>query len=269
MLYNQWLNVDMNGAETSGFDPYPNSCGAWEDGYLLTMGSPDRCVSEYADWFHYSLGSDWYDVDDDGDLSEPVVHASGWWGLEFMPEIDYKDPAVDPDSEPRVWLYGGTNASGPAVAAQSACCNWLVDGQILPEGFDGQRLDVPDALGYCQDPDSAVSCARVYDMSITTGIHTASKTLDEEKYGAVEVWDDTTDWFLAKSADGTMNYCYHGMPLSCFLTGVGVHNNPDECSTVFAPMTPGSATSVTALDQHLATGVASIRPRPCSAAQIP
>ncbi len=251
-FYNLWLNPDFDGESVSGIDPYPDTCGAWEQAYLLDyLGNPAGCESPYRDWFHIWIAPDGYNVDHDDDTQESVAHACGWWGLEFMPEIDY---GIDPDSEPRVWLYGGASAADPQMAAESQAGKWLADGQMISEGLDGQRLDVPGDFGYFTDPAQDACESKVRgDMSVSVGIRTASKALGEDKYVSLEIWEDSRDWFEAYAGDGVMNYYYFGQPISCFLTGKGVHNDPGECTGDFGALSPGSPNSVSALDSHLAT----------------
>ncbi len=256
MFYNQWMNYSLDGSTASGYDPYPDTCGVWEDVFLSEVDPswPD-CESPYRDWFKIWVGTDTWDIDRDGNYDEPAAHNCGWIGFEFMPDFDYKAPS-QPDSSARVWLYGGTGASDPAVAASSVAGMWLADGAALPRGLDGWRLDVPDNAGYFTNG-LPQDCSKAdNDITIWQGFRTAVDTVGADKYVVAELWKDASAYYgpdyTGGVFDGVMNYHYFAMPVSCFITGLGVHNTADECSPDYAGMTRNSSTSVSSLDSHLA-----------------
>ncbi len=255
--YNQWMNYALDGDTASGYDPYPDDCGAWEEVFLNSVaGNWTDCTGPYTDWFKIWVGVDAWDVDRDGDTTEPAAHNCGWAGFEFMPDIDYKSP-TQPDSSPRVWLYGGSSAANPLAAAQSIAGMWLADGALLPSGLDGWRLDVPDNAGYFTNAVPSDCSKEANDLSIWQGFRTAVDAVGNDKYVVGELWQDASSNlgkdYTAGVFDGVMNYHYFAMPVSCFVTGTGVHNDVSECSGVYGTMTPGSVTSVASFESHLAT----------------
>lgn len=250
--YNGWLNYANTAGTLSGVDAYPSSCGAWEDQYSK------KCSSSYNDWFKIWSGTDQYDVDRDGDKSESAAHTCGWYGFEFMPDFDYKSFSAAPNSSARKWLYGGTAASDPTSAKGSVAGKWLVDGGALTSGFDGWRLDVPDNAGYFTNSTAGDCSKTANDTSIWKGFRSAVKTVGKDRLIIGEIWTDATRNsgvdYTSGTFDGVMNYHYFGMPMSCFITGVGVHNDGSECTNDYAALTLGKASAVDALDSHLATG---------------
>lgn len=237
----------------TGVDAYPETCGAWEAYFATSESGCDG--SPYSDWFQIWTGVDQYDVDFDGDEDEPATHTCGWAGLEFMPDIDYRPPQ-EPDSGPRAWLYGGSRAGDPMTARLSLAGKWLADGVMMPEGLDGWRLDVPDNAGYFNG-DRCDKTAT--DPTIWQGFRTAVKTVGEDKYISGEIWTDASDsgglagdWFRQRTYDAVMNYHYFGTPVSCLLSGLGVHADPAECRDAFSAMKPDQATPIDAFDKHLA-----------------
>ena len=257
--YNGWGNFtyDPDNGQVDGYDFFPDTCGAYEEEFLNDHASNwTDCSSDYSDWFKIWIGDDIYDIDRDGDETEPAAHTCGWYGFEFMPEIDYKSPS-NPDSGARTWLYGGSNAANPFVAAASLAGRWLADGQVLGRGFDGWRLDVPDNAGYFNN-DSDGDCSRTTnDASIWRGFRKAVKAIDADKVVIGEIWTDATNtgevnWLAGDTFDGVMNYHFFAMPMSCFIAGVGVHNEASECAD-YADLSLNSSTSVDSLDAWLAT----------------
>lgn len=257
-LYGVWSNYAFDSAANtaSGIDGFEEQCGAWEQAFLSQTNTTGQCTSPYADWFRLWVGQDTWDVDRDGDTSEPYAHTCGWAGLGFMPELDFKDPNVAPDSGPRTWLYGGSRASDPAVARQTLAARWLADGEVLTEGLDGWRLDVPDNAGYFT---AATGCDKAAaDPTIWQGFREAVKTAGEDKYISGEIWTDAAsvgglagDWFRARTYDAVMNYHFFGTPVSCYLTGKGVHDDAGECNVVDA-VRAGNPGALSALVSHLA-----------------
>lgn len=249
--YNGYLNYAYNNGTITGVDAYPSVCGAWESSFAKSCTS-----SPYSDWFKIWTGTDQYDVDRDGNKSEAAAHTCGWYGFEFMPDFDYKSNAVAPNSGPRTWLYGGTSAGTKTGAESSIAGKWLMDGGKLSSGIDGWRLDVPDNAGYFTNSTSGDCSKADNDPSIWSGFRTATKTIGQSRLIIGEIWTDAsvnrnTDY--TGVFDGVMNYHFFGMPMSCFLTGTGVHNDPNECVDSYAALTLGKSASVDALDAHLAT----------------
>ncbi len=252
-FYNGWLNYGRDG-DITGLDAYPATCGAWE---VFFAGAESGCgESAWSGWFQIWAGIDEYDVDRDGDLAEPATHTCGWAGLEFMPEIDYGHPEQAPNSGPRTWLYGGSGASDPATARLSLAGKWLVDGAKLTEGLDGWRLDVPDNAGYFNEGRCQKTAT---DPTIWKGFRRAVKAVGADKYISGEIWDDASatqglagDWFRQRTYDAVMNYHYFSTPVSCLLTGTGVHADPGECRDAFFAMKPDQGTAIDAFDRHIA-----------------
>ncbi len=256
LYYNQWMNYQLDGDVVTGYDPYPDSCGAWEEAFLNSVASNwEGCSSPYRDWFKIWVGTDTWDVDRDGDTAEPAAHNCGWAGFEFMPDIDYQSPA-QPDSSARVWLYGGTGAANPVIAATSVAGTWLADGAALPRGLDGWRLDVPDNAGYFSN-DLPQDCSKIdNDLTLWQGFRTAVDAVGDDKYIVGELWQDASsnsgNDYTGGVFDGVMNYHYFAMPVSCFITGIGVHNVAGECTGAYAGLKAGSSASISSLDAHLA-----------------
>lgn len=248
-LFGGWQNYQL-GARAEGLDAYPAVCGAWEDTFLRQQSPSQTCESPYRDWFRMELANDRWDVDRDGNRDEPAAHPCGWAGLGFMPELDYGPPQSRADSGPRAWLYGGTRAADPAVARTTVAGKWLADGQILTEGLDGWRLDVPDNAGYFNGQGACGKVAQ--DPTIWQGFRTAVKALGEDKYISGEIWTDANEWFERRTYDAVMNYHFFAAPLGCLLSGLGVHGDANECAGPYAPMTAGRAQALAALDTHLA-----------------
>lgn len=254
--FNLWQNYarDAETGRVTGVDAFPRSCGAWE---MLFAASESGCeASPYSDWFTLWIGRDEWDVDRDGDRAEEATHTCGWAGLEFMPDIDYRPPA-EADSGPRMWLYGGSRADDPTVARATVAGKWLADGVMMPEGLDGWRLDVPDNAGWFE----GLRCDKVAtDPTIWQGFRTAVKTVGADKYISGEIWTDASesgglagDWFRQRTYDGVMNYHYFATPVSCLLTGLGVHARMEEClDGPFGAMIRGEPTAIDAFDRHMA-----------------
>lgn len=251
LQYNGLMNYAYNAGTITGVDAYPESCGAWEQSFAKTCTS-----SPYADWFKVWSGVDQWDVDRDGNTTEASAHTCGWYGFEFMPDFDYKNVSVAPNSGPRTWLYGGTQAGTLTAARQSMAGKWLDPGNKITTGLDGWRLDVPDNAGYFNNS-TAGDCSKTdNDPSIWQGFRTAVKTVNSDALIIGEIWTDAsrnrnTDY--TPVFDGVMNYHYFGMPMSCFLLGTGVHNDAGECVDAYANLTLGKTSAVDALDSHLAT----------------
>jgi alpha-glucosidase len=257
--YNLWSNYafDPGARSAAGVDGFEATCGAWEDVFLGQSAPGQRCQSTYADWFRLWVAQDVWDVDRDGDRDEPNAHTCGWAGLGFMPEIDFKNPGQSPNSGPRVWLYGGTSASDLSAARRSTAARWLVDGEVLAEGLDGWRLDVPDNAGFFTQPSGCDKAAA--DPTIWQGFRQAVKAAGEDKYISGEIWTDAAevggaagDWFRARTYDAVMNYHFFGTPVSCLLTGKGVHNDAGECAGPYEAMRAGNPGALSALVSHLA-----------------
>lgn len=248
LYYNSW-------ADTTSDPFYPATTGVWEDELL------DQGTSPWAGWFKTWVDEDYYDVDRDGDLTEDALHTCGWYGFEFMPNIDYKSPN-QPNSAPRSWLYGGSLAGNASAAGQSVAGMWLKDGAILSEGADGWRLDVPDNAGYSTSSLPANCSWASNDVTLWQGFRTAVKTVNPDAYITGEIWADATtnggiNWFQAKTFDAVMNYHYFAMPVSCYLNGSGVHETTGggqgpECVASYSPMKRGGADDLKNLDAHLA-----------------
>lgn len=258
-MYGLWNNYAFDSAsnQASGIDSYEGTCGAWEQTFL-GQTSNTSCTSPFADWFRLWTGQDTWDVDRDGDTSEAYAHTCGWAGLGFMPELDYGNPSTSPDSGPRTWLYGGSRASDPAVARATTAARWLVDGEVLTEGIDGWRLDVPDNAGFFTEPNGCNKAAS--DPTIWQGFRKAVKAAGEDNYISGEIWTDASDvgglagdWFQQRTYDAVMNYHYFGTPISCYLTGKGVHDDVGECGPVDA-VRAGNPGALSALVSHLAEG---------------
>lgn len=255
-FYNGWLNYGRTAAGVTGIDAYPASCGAWE---AFFARDESGCVeSPWSDWFRIWIGVDDYDVDRDGDRAEPATHTCGWAGLEFMPEIDYGHPDRAADSGPRTWLYGGRRASDPAAARASLAGKWLADGVKMREGLDGWRLDVPDNAGYFNDGGGRCDKTAT-DPTIWQGFRRAVKAIGDDKYISGEIWTDASasggladDWFRQRTYDAVMNYHYFATPVSCLLSGLGVHADPAECRDAFFAMKPTEPAPIDAFDRHLA-----------------
>lgn len=252
--WRQNYSRDAGSGAIDGLDPFPGSCGAWE---AFFASSESGCEgSPFSEWFQIWVGVDEYDVDRDGDRDEPATHTCGWAGLEFMPDIDYRPPA-EADSGPRVWLYGGSMAGDMARARQSVAGKWLADGVMMPEGLDGWRLDVPDNAGYFEG-DRCQKTAT--DPTIWQGFRRAVKAIGADKYISGEIWTDASnsgglagDWFRQRTYDAVMNYHYFATPVSCLVTGLGVHADPAECDPHgFDAMRPGAPNRIDAFDRHLA-----------------
>ncbi|MCB9529967.1 MAG: alpha-glucosidase C-terminal domain-containing protein [Myxococcales bacterium] len=255
VFFNGWLDYAHGADGVSGIDPWPESCGAWEA--FFARDESGCAGSEWASWFRVWAGIDEYDVDRDGDRAEPATHTCGWAGLEFMPEIDYGHPD-DADSPARTWLYGGSGASNPAVARQSLAGKWLADGAKMAEGLDGWRLDVPDNAGYF-NPGGGRCDKTATDPTIWQGFRRAVKAVAPDKYISGEIWTDASDsgglagdWFRQRTYDAVMNYHYFATPLSCLLSGTGVHADPGECRDAFFAMKPTEPAAIDAFDRHLA-----------------
>lgn len=256
-MYGLWnnYNFDAPSNTASGIDSDESTCGAWEDTFFSATNNP-QCTSPFASWFRLWVGQDTWDVDADGDTSERYAHTCGWAGLGFMPELDYANPSTQPDSGPRTWLYGGSRASELSVARGTTAARWLVGGEVLSEGLDGWRLDVPDNAGWFTQPSGCDKAAS--DPTIWQGFRQAVKAAGSDKYISGEIWTDASDvgglagdWFRARTYDAVMNYFYFGTPVSCFLTGKGVHNEVGECGPVDA-VRAGNPNALSALISHLA-----------------
>lgn len=251
MYYNGLQNYAYNNGTISGVDAYPATCGVWEANFAKSCAT-----SPYAGWFKIWNGTDQYDVDRDGNTTEASAHTCGWYGFEFMPDFDYKNVSTSPDSGPRTWLYGGSNAGTKSVAQGSIAGKWTMDGGKLSNGLDGWRLDVPDNAGYFNNTTSGDCSKTGNDISIWKGFQKATKTIGTDRLIIGEIWTDASNNSgvdYTGAFDGVMNYHYFAMPMSCYITGTGVHNDANECVNSYAAMTLGKSTAVDALDSHLAT----------------
>ena len=236
---------------------YPASTGAWEE--LFKQQGP----STWSTWFKTWSGQDTYDVDRDCNKTEGALRTCGWYGFEFMPNLDYKS---DTNSAPRKWLYGGTSASSQNTAAASIAGMWVenrAQGGKMMEGADGWRLDVPDNAGYATNTTAGNCDWRSNDESLWTGFRTAVKTVNPDAYITGEIWrnanpsDGSPNWLANNTFDGVMNYYFFGMPMTCYLNGSGVHeaqgdSTSAECVDAYAGLKKGNAADLDNLDDHLA-----------------
>ncbi|MEZ4433268.1 MAG: alpha-amylase family glycosyl hydrolase [bacterium] len=240
-FYNGWLNYGRTAAGVTGVDAYPESCGAWEA--FFARDESGCAESPWSRWFQIWIGIDEYDVDRDGDRAEPATHTCGWAGLEFMPEIDYGHPDRAADSGPRTWLYGGRAASDPATARASLAGKWLADGQKMREALDGWRSDARTTPATSTTAATAATRPRptlhyLAGLPPRGEVPSATTSTSPARSGPTPRLAASPTTGSARTYDAVMNYHYFATPVSCSLSGLGVHADPAECRDAFFAMKP-------------------------------